>query len=104
MMLKRHIVITLLALLLAPAVRASPTTAPTTQLTVEAPLHAVDLNGHVIDLQSVDRRATGIVFLATECPISRKYIPQLNELAKDHALIGIISDPTLTRAKVKSFA
>lgn len=82
----------------------SPTTAPSTQALTLSPLHAVDLNGHVIDLQSADRSATGIVFLATECPISRKYIPHLNDIAKTHTVIGIISDPTLTRAKVKAFA
>ncbi|HTL29435.1 MAG TPA: redoxin family protein, partial [Tepidisphaeraceae bacterium] len=102
--MKSLIASTIVALLAGASVFASPTTVPTTQSIAEAPLHAIDLDGHVIDLQSVDRRSTGIVFLATECPISRKYIPRLNEISKQHTVIGVVSDPTLTRDKVKAFA
>src|SRR6476661_2012031 len=103
-MTKQITAFALLGCLAVLAASASPTTAPTTQAVETSPLHAVDLNGHVINLQSADQPATGIVFLGAECPISRKYIPRLNEIAKKQTVIGIVSDPTLTRPKVKAFA
>jgi thiol-disulfide isomerase/thioredoxin len=96
--------LTLAGMFFALAANASPTTAPTTQALEVAPLHAVDLDGHVVNPQSADQPATGIVVLAPECPICRKYIPRLNELAKEQTIIGVVSDPTLKRAQVKAFA
>src|SRR5690348_6054605 len=103
-MTTRLTAIALLAAMVASTAHASPTTSPTTQSAEPAPLHAVDLNGRVVDLQSADQPATGIVFLAPECPICRKSIPRLNEITKKQTVIGIVSDPTLTRPTVKAFA
>ena len=67
-----------------------------------APLRVVDLDGQPRTLVSDDTRATAIVFLGTQCPISNRAIPTLNELAKSHAHDGVdffivVSDPTITR-------
>ena len=80
---------------------ASPTNRP-------APLRISDLEG-VTHLLQDDRsiRATAIVFLSTQCPISNKYVPELNRLSHDAPagakLYGVISDPTVTRAAAMAY-
>jgi len=53
-------------------------------------------------------RAAVLVFMTTECPISREYVPTLNQLAakfKDQPvkLYGVVTDPSCTRAAVAQF-
>ena len=45
----------------------------------------IDLDGTPRTLVADDVRATAIVFLGTECPISNRAIPTLNEIFKSHA-------------------
>jgi peroxiredoxin/mono/diheme cytochrome c family protein len=85
---------------------ASPTTQPKLARTS-------DLTGQRITLaDNPDIAATAIVFLGTQCPISGRYIPELNRINatlphtgnKQIQLLGVISDPTVTRAAAVQFA
>lgn len=54
-------------------------------------------------------RATAVVVLGTECPIANKSIAKLNFLHRsfgkwDARLLGVISDPTVTRAEAAKWA
>ena len=45
-------------------------------------------------------KALALVFISTECPIAREYVPELNRLAASMAdkpvkFLGVISDPEL---------
>lgn len=72
---------------------------------VHAAMPAVStLDGEPYALLSPDRKATAIVFLGTTCPIANAAAPTLNALheqyaAKGIAVVGVYSDPTLTRAE-----
>lgn len=53
-------------------------------------------------------RAAVLVFMTTECPMSREYVPTLNKLAaaqKDQPVkfYGVITDPSCTRAAAAAF-
>ncbi|MEZ5302779.1 MAG: redoxin domain-containing protein [Verrucomicrobiales bacterium] len=70
----------------------------------------LDLAGRIVSLEQNDaRRVRAFVFLGTECPIARSYIPELNRIAAEYAprgaeLFGVWSDATVTRADaVKHF-
>jgi hypothetical protein len=76
---------------------------PTTlDATATPTLKVFDLDGRVHGIGGVTSvRATALVFLATECPISNRYLPILNAIARARdsvAFYGVISDPTTTRA------
>jgi hypothetical protein len=45
-------------------------------------LKMLDVRGGRHTLAASDIRGNVLVFLSTECPISRQYIPELNRLAK----------------------
>lgn len=50
-----------------------------------------------------------IVFMSPECPISCQYVPELNRLQQHYAahgvrLLGVISDPSISRSKARGFA
>jgi mono/diheme cytochrome c family protein len=71
---------------------------------------ALDLEGKLVRVGTGHgSRATAVVFLGTECPISNRAIPDLKALAKAKAkdeveLLGVVSDPSLTRAKAVEWA
>lgn len=73
-------------------------------------LTALDLNSQIHRLTAEpDVKATALVFLTTECPISRQYIPQLNRLSEQLSsrgahLYGVIYDPTISRVDAAKFA
>jgi thiol-disulfide isomerase/thioredoxin len=72
-------------------------------------LKMLDVLGGRHVLAASDVRGTAFVFLSTECPISRQYIPELNRLAKiaaEHklAFYGVVSDSTATRADAAKLA
>lgn len=70
----------------------------------------LDLDGKVRELGGASAaRPFALVFLGTECPISRKYLPRLGEIGREAALagvelLGVIDDPTLTRERTRAFA
>jgi hypothetical protein len=71
---------------------------------------ALDQNGAVYRLAEMrGSRATAIVMLSPECPISNQYIPTLNRLGREFAqqqieFVGVVSDPTLAWSDVAKFA
>ncbi|MFO1021805.1 MAG: redoxin domain-containing protein [Planctomycetales bacterium] len=74
-------------------------------------LKLLDAQGGRQDLTVNDQRTgTVFVFMSTECPISRQYIPELNRLAKAAeglkgkiAFYGVLSEPSLTRRAAVKF-
>ncbi len=76
------------------------------QLRFLAPL---DLEGQVHRIGSGEGyQAVALVFMTTECPISREYVPELNRLAASVAdqpveFLGVISEPGLSRAAAVKF-
>jgi thiol-disulfide isomerase/thioredoxin len=85
---------------------------PATETTPSAParfLFALDLDGKPHNIGDGDGyKAMAIVFLATDCPVSREYVPTLNRLAASLSdqpvkFYGVISDETLTRAQAAKF-
>ncbi len=72
------------------------------------PLRAMGIDGKVYDLANEPTaKATALVFVATQCPISNKYVPELNRLAALQPtgvrLFAVISDPTVTRAAAAQY-
>jgi hypothetical protein len=74
-----------------------------------APL--LDLDGRLVSLEQNDGgRVRAFVFLCTECPIARSYLPELNRISSGFAargadVFGVWSDPTVTReAAAKYFS
>src|SRR2546425_5630090 len=71
-------------------------------------LHLIDLDGLPRTLAADEARATVMIFLGTQCPISNRYIPLLNDLAKAHEndgleMFAVVSDPTITRKNVIAY-
>ncbi len=72
-------------------------------------VRAVDLDG-VVHQIGYERGAqpAALVFLGTECPISRRYAPRLNELAQEAkqrglGFFGVISDAAVAPAAARAF-
>jgi peroxiredoxin len=83
-----------------------------TQIAVQAesiaPQRVIDLDGKPLALPNADSQATAIIFIGTQCPISNRYVPQLNEMyatyqAKKVDLIGVVVDPTISRKDVIAY-
>src|SRR6185295_6406733 len=72
-------------------------------------LTAMDVDGQTHRLgNGEDYKAVALVFMTTECPISREYVPELNRLAescKDQPVkfFGVISDRGTTLADAVKF-
>lgn len=90
---------TFVVLLLAISLAANPAHAIDQQ-------RVLDIDGQIRQLPRADARATVVVFLGAQCPVSNKYIPTLNEIHasfKDRAdFFAVISDPTIARKDVVS--
>lgn len=71
---------------------------------------ALDLAGNSVRLvENESRSGTAFVFISSDCPLSRQYIPELNRLAgsvasEDVGFYGILSDRTVDRATAQQFA
>jgi thiol-disulfide isomerase/thioredoxin len=62
----------------------------------------IDIDGQPRTMGNAQKKATVIVFLGTQCPISNRSIPILNDLAKSHSadpvdFFAVVSDPTISR-------
>ncbi len=72
-------------------------------------LAAIDLRGEVCHItQRDDKKIAVLVFLTTECPLCRQYVPELNRIAAavpdDRiAFFGVISDRSTTRTEARKF-
>src|SRR5438045_4074790 len=65
-------------------------------------LRMLDVDGAVQTIGADQAKATVVVFVGADCPISNRYVPYLNDLAKLQRPLGVdvfavISDPALTR-------
>src|SRR2546423_1067515 len=91
------------------AAAATISTPPTTQPSPPPPLKGMDISGVVHLLaDDPDVKATALVFLSTQCPISNKYVPELNRLAgaqgsNETRFFAVISDPSVTRAAAAKY-
>jgi mono/diheme cytochrome c family protein len=68
----------------------------------------IDVDGQPRVLARSEARGTIVAFVGTQCPISNRYAPLLNELAKTHAsddldLLAVVSDPTITIADARKY-
>ncbi len=53
-------------------------------------LHATDIQGHNVEtLAAPETRVVVLIFAATDCPISNRYIPEISRLEKEFAAKGI---------------
>ena len=72
-------------------------------------LAALDLDGGVCRVtQRDDNKIVVLVFMTTECPLCRQYVPELNRIAAavldDRvAFLGVISDRSTTRSEAQAF-
>jgi hypothetical protein len=90
----------------------NPTSTPTALAKLPATLPAMKsttIDGRVVPLGAESNRPSVVIFLGMECPISRWYIPALNDMSHKVAdenvdLYGVISDRSATPAAVLKFA
>jgi hypothetical protein len=66
----------------------------------------VDLNGHEVDLFSPTHRATVLLFITNDCPISNAYAPEIHRLCdqytrQDIAFYLVYADPSLSAADAR---
>ena len=107
---RTHIFVILAALFLVSTVGLTPVHAAPTGGDVgvlDTRIHDVDGRLHRLG-EEVGYGPISLVFLDTECPISRRFIPELNAMADEASprgvqLYGVLSDPTLTAARAREF-
>jgi hypothetical protein len=106
----RHLSNTLLVLILVLlGVIADPAVAGVDRAVKEDPTHSTDifdLSGRAMDPFTQEARATVLIFLNPECPISNRYAPEIQRLAKRFANQGAVfwlvyPDADLTRATIQ---
>jgi hypothetical protein len=91
------------------AVFAIPCLAAGTTFTPFHVQQAADVDGRVHELGGRrDVKATVLVFLGPECPISQRYVPELNRIAAEKGtnaiqFYGVISSPSLARTQAVTF-
>ncbi len=89
---------------LCPPARSGETSIPQIRF-----LSALDLEGHAHRIGNGEGyQALSLVFMTTECPIAREFVPELNRLAgtlsdKPVKFLGVISEPDLSRAEAVAF-
>ncbi len=72
-------------------------------------LAALDLDGELRHVtHRDDNKTVVVVFMMTECPLCRQYVPELNRIAASvpndqFAFLGVISDRSTTRTEARSF-
>jgi hypothetical protein len=70
---------------------------------------STDVGGRVHQLGQTDGTKTIVfVFLGPECPISQRYVPELNRIASEHGsnpveFYGVISGASITRTQAAAF-
>jgi len=71
--------------------------------------HTTDVNGQAHLLGEVTgTKAIVLVFLGPECPISQRYVPELNRIAKEQRtnaveFCGVLSAPSITHTQAVTF-
>ena len=70
---------------------------------------ATDLAGHTHRLgKTADAKVVVLVFLGPECPVSQRYVPELNRIANARTngveFFGVFSAPSISRTQAVEFA
>jgi hypothetical protein len=71
--------------------------------------NVLDVHGEAHQLGGKpDLKAIVLVFLGPECPISQRYVPELNRIATEQGtnavqFLGVISSPSMTRTQAAAF-
>lgn len=86
----------------------SKTTQSTTEKVDFDSLRIGDIDGRQQNILPKNAKGVGLVFLSTECPIARRYLPEIGRLAKQFHkdgvnVFGVIADPSATRAAAKKW-
>jgi hypothetical protein len=58
-------------------------------LLAATPPRVADLDGNLVDFASADAKATVLLFVAVDCPISNRYAPEINRLERAFAPRGV---------------
>jgi hypothetical protein len=58
-------------------------------LALAATTFAVDLDGRPVTLASPGSRAVVLFFAASDCPISNRYVPEMQRLARQFEPLGV---------------
>jgi len=105
--------IVVLALACPPAGAATSDSPADQQTTTESiDIHGIrilDVEGNIHALGEVDGlEGIAFVFISSECPISRRYVPELNRLAQSDAadrirFYGVLSDLSVSRQAAENF-
>ncbi len=71
-------------------------------------LSLIDTSGKSQELRPTYNRVTILLFLSNDCPISNRYIPELNRLVRETKAspvrwLGVISDATVSRQEAAEF-
>ncbi len=72
-------------------------------------LSALDMEGNACRLtHRDDDKLVVVVFITSECPLCRQYVPELNRIASavpsdQVAFFGVISDPSISRSDAETF-
>src|SRR5687767_11158057 len=96
MVMQRLLVMTVVAAWSIPALGASPFQ----DLQPSARPHLKSIYSSVHDIQEFTKgqaKGVALVFLGTECPVARQYLPRLNELSEEFRsqgvkILGVYSD------------
>jgi hypothetical protein len=71
---------------------------------------SMDVDGRTHQLgQQPGLKAVVLVFLGPECPISQRYVPELNRISAGRStntiqFFGVVSAPSITRTQAAAFA
>lgn len=82
---------------------------PAAQTVALHALRLMDTEGNIQALGEADGlKGMAFVFISSECPISRRYVPELNRLAASEpanvvAVYGVLSDASVSRAQAAKF-
>ena len=71
-----------------------------------APIHVKDLSGEARAIPDPHGKATVLIFITTDCPISNSYVPEINRIyaqysPRDVAFYIVYADPTVSRDEMR---
>jgi thiol-disulfide isomerase/thioredoxin len=89
----------LLALAILPL--ALPSAASQIPLAIASGATVRDIDGHRHNLFDQDMKATVLIFVTSDCPVTNSYIPEINRIAADYearkfAFYAVYTDPTVS--------
>jgi hypothetical protein len=74
-----------------------------------APVTVKDIDGHSFSLFGSDTRATVLLFVTIDCPITNSYVPEMNRIVAQYrsekiAFFAVYSDPSLSVSAIRRHA